>query len=221
MALALDILSHAIEAAEKANFNPHPPIWYYYIPQLTEVKLLFYTGEEEMAFKRLEDLIITGRSCHNENLLIQALTLKAVLLENSSDHDRALNVLNEALSLSKNSIRTFLDHGTIMRQLIHEISKDQTESSQIRELEQAFLNSVELRDSNKVTKPGFDITTLSKRELEILNLVIQGYKNDEIADQLFVSLDTIKKHLYNAYQKLDVSNRIRAIKKVQELGLLT
>jgi ATP/maltotriose-dependent transcriptional regulator MalT len=61
---------------------------------------------------------------------------------------------------------------------------------------------------------------LSDREQEVLALVAQGLKNQEIADQLFVTLSTIKAHSNNIYRKLDVKNRVQAVARAQELGLL-
>jgi two-component system, NarL family, response regulator LiaR len=47
---------------------------------------------------------------------------------------------------------------------------------------------------------------ISKREFDVLNLMIKGLSNQEIADQLFVSLSTIKSHISSIFQKLNVSN---------------
>lgn len=61
---------------------------------------------------------------------------------------------------------------------------------------------------------------LSKRELEILNLLGQGYSNQEIAEKLFVSLSTIKTHNQNLFGKLNVSRRIQAVEKAKRLSLI-
>ncbi|MEX1382521.1 tetratricopeptide repeat protein [Lutibacter sp.] len=55
---------------------------------------------------------------------------------------------------------------------------------------------------------------LSKREVEVLTLISKGYSNIEISEQLFVSQNTIKTHIKNIYLKLDVKNRIQALKKI-------
>lgn len=62
--------------------------------------------------------------------------------------------------------------------------------------------------------------TLSKRELEILELVAQGHTNREIAEQLFVSPHTAACHIKNIYRKLAVTSRTRAIHEARSLGLL-
>jgi DNA-binding CsgD family transcriptional regulator len=61
---------------------------------------------------------------------------------------------------------------------------------------------------------------LSKRELEILNLLSLGHSNQEIAAKLFVSLSTVKTHLQNLFEKLDVKRRTQAIEKAKRLSLI-
>jgi ATP/maltotriose-dependent transcriptional regulator MalT len=56
---------------------------------------------------------------------------------------------------------------------------------------------------------------LTDREEEVLVLISQGYKNAEIAEKMFVSLNTIKTHTKNIFIKLDVKNRTQAAKKAQ------
>lgn len=61
---------------------------------------------------------------------------------------------------------------------------------------------------------------LSKRELEVLQLMAEGLSNGEIADRLFVSLSTIKTHAANLFIKLDASRRTQAIEKAKRLMLI-
>ncbi|NJO00897.1 MAG: DNA-binding response regulator, partial [Bacteroidia bacterium] len=61
---------------------------------------------------------------------------------------------------------------------------------------------------------------LSNREYEILGLIAQGYSNQEIADQLFISLPTVKTHSSNLFSKLDVKRRTQAVQRAKELNIL-
>lgn len=61
---------------------------------------------------------------------------------------------------------------------------------------------------------------ISKREYEVLELMAQGLSNQEIADKLFVSLNTIKTHSSNLFMKLDARRRTQAVRRAKELGLL-
>lgn len=62
---------------------------------------------------------------------------------------------------------------------------------------------------------------LSNREIEVLRLVAEGYSNKEIADKLFVSLNTTKTHLSNIYSKLGVSRRTQAVQKARDIALIS
>jgi len=61
---------------------------------------------------------------------------------------------------------------------------------------------------------------LTKRELEILNLMAEGHSNEEIATKIFVSLSTVKSHNQNLFVKLDVKRRTQAIEKAKRLNLI-
>ena len=61
---------------------------------------------------------------------------------------------------------------------------------------------------------------LSKRELEILCLLAQGHSNQEIASKLFISLSTVKTHIQNIFEKLEVKRRTQAVEKATRLSLI-
>lgn len=61
---------------------------------------------------------------------------------------------------------------------------------------------------------------ISKREMEVLQQLAQGRSNQEIADHLYISVNTVKTHLASLYQKLQVSRRSLAVKKARRLKLI-
>lgn len=61
---------------------------------------------------------------------------------------------------------------------------------------------------------------ISKRELEVLQWMAEGLSNQQIADKLFVSLNTIKTHSSNLFQKLDAKNRTQAVQKARALRII-
>lgn len=61
---------------------------------------------------------------------------------------------------------------------------------------------------------------ISKREYEVLEMIAKGHTNQEVADKLFVSHNTIKTHLSNLFAKLDVNRRTQAIQRAKELNIL-
>lgn len=66
----------------------------------------------------------------------------------------------------------------------------------------------------------FKAFNISKREYEVLELMTEGLSNQEIADRLFVSLNTIKTHSARLFEKLEVNSRVKAINKAKELGII-
>ncbi|MEI9921005.1 MAG: LuxR C-terminal-related transcriptional regulator [Bacteroidota bacterium] len=70
-------------------------------------------------------------------------------------------------------------------------------------------------DPSRIEKLG-----ISKREHEVLELMAHGLTNQEIADKLFVSVNTIKTHSANLFTKLDVKRRTQAVQKGKELMLI-
>ena len=61
---------------------------------------------------------------------------------------------------------------------------------------------------------------LTKREIEVLTLVIEGKSSKEVADMLYVSKRTVDFHLANIYDKLQVTNRVQAFRRATRLGLI-
>ncbi|WP_041341600.1 response regulator transcription factor [Runella slithyformis] len=70
-------------------------------------------------------------------------------------------------------------------------------------------------DADKVKALG-----ITQREQEVLELITQGLSNQEIADRLFVSLNTVKTHSARLFEKLDVNSRTKAIHRAKELGVI-
>jgi DNA-binding NarL/FixJ family response regulator len=60
---------------------------------------------------------------------------------------------------------------------------------------------------------------LSERELQVLQQILKGHSNQKIADELYISINTVKTHLKNSYAKLEVNNRILAIEKLKTLKI--
>jgi len=81
-------------------------------------------------------------------------------------------------------------------------------------IDEMKLQIEEKSDSSKFSEDKIKEFDLSEREAEVLTLISHGYKNSEIAEKLFVSQNTIKTHIKNIYVKLDVKNRVEALKRV-------
>lgn len=73
---------------------------------------------------------------------------------------------------------------------------------------------------NEINQLEIDKLGISKRELEVLRLMANGLSNEEIAEKLFVSLNTVKTHSSSIFLKLDVKRRTQAAEKAKRLHII-
>jgi LuxR family maltose regulon positive regulatory protein len=157
--------------------------------------------------------------------VIEILTLQALCLDAQGDTDKAFSRLERALSLAEPEgyIRTFVDEGTPMAKLLYKIASLGTSNEYTNRLLASYLVSDKERsaqDKTHVQTHGL-IEALSEREIEVLQLIAEGLTNKEIASRLFLTLNTIKSHTRNIFEKLDVNNRTQAASKAKALGILS
>lgn len=72
----------------------------------------------------------------------------------------------------------------------------------------------------EIDRNGIEKLGISKRELEVLNLMAMGLSNEEIAGKLFVSLNTVKTHSSHIFSKLEVKRRTQATEKAKRLNII-
>jgi LuxR family maltose regulon positive regulatory protein len=126
-------------------------------------------------------------------------------------------MLREGLTLAEPGgfIRLFVDEGPSMKHLLQEMVSRGMAVDYARRLLAAFAPvEVKLAAQSALIEP------LSERELEVLHYLAAGLTNQEIADRLYLSLNTVKVHTRNIYGKLGVNHRTQAVAKAQELGVL-
>ncbi len=221
----------AVELSKEADFEPYQPFGYYYIPQLTRIRLHIYSGEKEQqlealsALNKLDDI---GRAFNNNILITKSLALKAVLLTLLGDNDKASIVLEEALCIAEQHdyIRSFLDLGELMHSLLVGLLQKRLNDAFLLKIENAFHPEKEIYHKFENLKPADEekrvhTLNLSKRETEIIGLLSKDFQNKDIANELFVTNEAVKKSLYRLYQKLEVNNRSNAIVKAMKLGLVS
>ncbi len=153
--------------------------------------------------------------------LIEILTLQALAQAAQGDLPRALGPLERALTLAEPEgyLRVFVDEGPPMRTLLRHAAARGIASSYTQHLLAAFDGSAQPGSSAAQAAAGL-AEPLTAREVEILRLVATGMRNQQIADHLFISLATVKRHLANTYRKLGVGHRTEAVARANEQHLL-
>ena len=79
---------------------------------------------------------------------------------------------------------------------------------------------IENQEKYEIDQKVIEELGISKRELDVLNLMAQGLSNDEIAGKLFISLNTVKTHTSNIFVKLDVKRRTQAAEKAKRMKII-
>ncbi|MBE9512041.1 MAG: hypothetical protein IMY71_14325, partial [Bacteroidetes bacterium] len=178
----------------------------------------YKTDEAEKLLTQLHTLAETGKRIER---LIEIKNLYAVLHKINGNNEEALTYLTQSLILAEreNLLMFFIREGKPVAELLKEIHKRQasTKSHLSRKFLDKLMLSIEKREKRKKDT---STETLSRREIDVLRLIAEDLSNQEIADMLFISLNTVKTHAKNIHLKLDVQSRSKAVAKAKELGLL-
>lgn len=137
-----------------------------------------------------------------------------------SKSKKSEQVLQETIDLAQplGFLRIFVDEGPQMESLLKKIhTDDEVQKKYIQKLLGIFIN--EKQQGSPAKQQGL-IEPLSDRELDVLKLIANGLTNQEIASKLFLSLNTIKVHTRNIYQKLGVNSRTQAIAEAREKNII-
>ena len=170
---------------------------------------------------------------------VQILALQVMALSASNGAVQARQVALRLLQMAEPAdyLRIYLDAGTSMRQVLQDIWQDAQISSDldvsppvlaaINTLLTAFAQQAKrsiqevqpVIEAKQLTLPSLP-DPLTAREREVLPLLAQGQTNQEIADHLVISFATAKKHVANILSKLGAENRVQAVARAREYGLL-
>jgi LuxR family maltose regulon positive regulatory protein len=150
--------------------------------------------------------------------VVEILILQALAYHGKNDKEQALAVLNSAILLAQPDgyVRVFLDEGEPMVKLLFQSKAHQVGGSYLSKL----LSNLSTYSSQALPNNQLLIEPLTKRELELLELIEQGCTNQDIANRLVISIPTVKRHISNIYSKLGAKNRTQAISLGKELNLL-
>lgn len=207
----------------------------------SESELLYTYEMVHIVYARI--LIVQGRLDEAKSLLQRLLekaemggrtasAIEILLLQALADHAcgqiaQAIVTLKQALTLAEPGgfVRVFVDEGAWLATLLRKMKADgERERAYAFILLAAFGRQEDRHGSPPVThgaSPQSLIEPLSQRELEVLQLISEGLTNQEIANRLYLSPNTVKVHTRNIYGKLGVHHRAEAAARARTLGLLS
>jgi LuxR family maltose regulon positive regulatory protein len=207
-------------------------VFEYWFAQLTLARIDIAQGRFDQALESLAPLLEAAEAAGGERYVIESLALQAVALQAQGKLDQALTALERALTLAEPEgyVRTFIDEGAPMGTLLRQAQARGIQSNYVRKLlaalegetkDQRPLQVTEAAPPSLVDRPSSPlIEPLSERELQVLRLLNTQLSSKRIAEQLFLSVNTVRSHIKSIYSKLDVHSRADAVRRAEELGLL-
>jgi LuxR family maltose regulon positive regulatory protein len=184
-------------------------------------RVLISENQQEEAIGLLQSMLRTEEAMGRTDRVIEILILLALAYQDLENMKQSMSTLSKVLSLAEPEgfFRIFVDEGPPMARLLYEGLTHGIEEDYIRELLVAF----PVVDPGEVDPRGKDgelIEPLSKREIEVLQLIAEGLTSREIAARLYLSPNTVNVHSRNIISKLGVNNRAKAVVKARTLGIL-
>jgi LuxR family maltose regulon positive regulatory protein len=188
-------------------------------------------AQPDRALGLLERLDALAASQGRTGSLIQIRALRALALQAADEHQGALTLLAETLELAgpDGHVRVFADEGPPMAALLRSLLGTRRRAraaagagagtEHLHRVIQAFQPTTAPADSTARTVGGL-IEPLTDRELEVLRLLAAGRRNRDIAAELVVTLETVKKHTSHIFDKLGAANRTEAVAHARRLGLI-
>jgi LuxR family transcriptional regulator, maltose regulon positive regulatory protein len=197
---------------------------------LVLARVLLARAEPARALGLLDRLDALAEFQGRAGSVIEIRALRALALQAAGDHEGALTAVAEALSLARPEryVRVFADEGPPMAALLKSlmgarrggraVAAAGAATEHLHRVVQA-LAPAGPRGTTAAAGSGL-IEPLTARELEVLSLIATGRRNREIANELVVTIETVKKHTSHIFDKLGAANRIQAVTRARELGLV-
>ncbi len=189
---------------------------------LLQVRVLLAQNQIGKALASLKPLRRSMELQERTDLRIETQVLEALALQAQDHLDEALAALEIALTLARPGgyVRIFLDEGPPMHRLLLEAVARGIEPEYSGQLLAGY-PADKSEDADFSHPLLFDMAEpLSPRELQVLRLLASPLTSTEIADELFISANTVRFHIKNIYGKLDVHRRADAVDRASALGII-
>lgn len=199
---------------------------------LTLLRVLLFQQKHQEAVEFSQRLLGAAEQEGWIGSILENTLLKSGILYQMGDIDQAVRKLHQALIIGEKEgyLRTILDerqilHGVLSKYIMLRKSRyipELQSGVSLRYVEKllSFMGEDVAKTESSKQLPSEMISPLTKRELEVLQLLALGLSNKEIAEKLFLTEGTTRIHLHRIYSKLNTSNRIQAIQKAKQLHLL-
>ena len=222
-----------LTSPDSSSANTIPDTWDIgdYFGLSNQVRLCILDNKIDNIRDRVMSLRRYAEQYTASQAVLDCLLLEAQVFKMLDDHAQAAGVIQQAVRLAEPAglLRTFADEGELLRDLLEDCLTDPSVTTRTAAYMEKILDAYSVKGSSYTITDyaalhrenrTVNVEALSKRELEVLQLVSAGKTNTEIAEQLFIAKATVKFHIGNIFSKLHATNRTLAVATARNSGLI-
>jgi LuxR family maltose regulon positive regulatory protein len=227
-----NVMNHVLSWAAERSLQPFEPYWTSF-ETLTLIRILIaqHRVASHATSKALPDLqalqefltkeIQTAEASRNIARLVELHLLQSLAWHAMNLLPKARESLMKALvtAMPGGYIRLFVDEGEPVEKMLRQFTGDVRDRPHVADYVNRLLSAFEPVARGPKRTDGL-IEPLTEREMEVLRYIAGGCSNPEIASRLYLSPNTLKAHAQNIFMKLNVHNRLQAVNRARELGLI-
>ena len=177
--------------------------------------VLLYRKEYIQLEVLMESCIEEYKKTHSIYVMIYAYILLAVARVQLYDEDEGVEALEEAIHMAEADliIMPFIENGKHIKELLMIMSEKSTFAKRLLDYYSLEKVIVEKEANENQGLRGL----LTDREKDVMRLFVKGYKQSEVAKELQITIDTVKRHIKNVYAKLNIHSKSELIEKLGDI----
>jgi len=228
LSLSIGDVETAAHWAFQSEIPENLPSYLNEVRQITLARVYLAQNDLEKTLETLNNIYSQAESARRMAHIIKICLVKALALQAQGEAAAALEMLKIALSTAapEGYERIFLEIGEPAQKLLEQAATQNIQPKYVSKLLVAFngitsKSSELIQPSSHAQTRGNLVDPLTERECEVLKLIAAGYTNQQVADVLVITLNTVKKHTTHIYGKLEVKNRTQAIAGARKFKLIS
>jgi LuxR family maltose regulon positive regulatory protein len=228
--LARGELEHATRWAEELDMRERPGTPFMHErEEVVRVRVFLAKDQSMLALQHLEPMLQRATTAQRWGHVIEMRLLQVLAHKMCHEETQALSALAEAIRLAEPEgyIRSFVEEGAPMTALLFKLQEEQRRHGPTPYLDillAAFQQKSKGHEPQRKREGRSMIQLLpeplSQREQQVLQLLAHGSSNQEIGQELVITVDTVKRHVSHIFAKLGTQNRLQAVTRARELDLL-
>lgn len=197
--------------------------------EIGRLRWLVRSGAARQALPELKAALEEAEAGHRQRRALKLRMLLAEALHRDTQKKAAMRMLSRALEAAsaEGFVSSFMEEGPVLHEMLRELLQSRQHEDSFREdeplnrhLQRVLQSGRSMVVADNDGRSAMLAEALTRKELQVLELLAKGYSNNSMAEKLFVSETTVRTHLRNINVKLQAGNRMQAIAIARRLRLI-